>query len=602
MDKQTVLAFVLIGIILLVWMWLSVPSTPPPPASTPDTTRAKSTQTAPQKPAAISESPLPAATAAPIDTLGRYFAGAAKGEERNILIITDLYAVELSTKGGLLRKWELKDFKTWNGAPVQLVDWNSRGDLSMLFGTSDGKLINTHDLCFKSDFPSWKQTVLKGEDSISVDFVLPVGDSARIVKHYVFRNGQYSFDCTFSLENMAGVIANYEYQIVWEHGVRYAEENSVDESSFSEAYSYAGGELSSIAASKIGEKVESNSAGTTDWVATRTKYFALIMIPRTPKAQGSYMAGIEMPLPQSGTKRTYSVALRMPYKGNPDEKVNITVFLGPLEYSLMKSFNLDLDKIMSLGAAWIIKPIAEYFVIPVFRIVHYVIPNYGLVIIIFSIFLKFLLHPLTRSSMVSMKKMQAAQPMIQEIRGKYKDDQQKMNREIMKLYKEYGINPAAGCLPMLLQLPILYALWAVFRSTIDLRQASFFWWIRDLSVPDSIMTWSQPLPVLGMTQISGLALLMSITMLIQQAMTMKDPKQKAMVYMMPALFFVMFNSLSSGLNLYYFVFNLIAIVQQVWINKKHDGTPLRKIEPKKEGGIFKKFANFSLEQKKKRKR
>jgi len=605
MDKQTALAFILIGLILLIWIWINTPTQVPPQQGVQDTTAVHARETATSKSVEVASSQRQAATstsASPSDTLGKFFKIAVMGEDKRILVTTDLYTAELSTKGGLFRKWELRKFSTWNGYPVQLVNWNSRGDLSLLFTTSDGKLINTHDLYFQSSYGPWEHHILRGSDSISVDFVLPVGDSARIVKHFVFRGDSYAFDCTIRLENMQEVIANYEYQVVWEHGLQYAEENSVDESSYTEAFSYAGGELSTLAASKVGEKVESNFSGTTDWVAQRTKYFAVAMIPRAPKAQGSYLSGIETPLPDHGLQRTYTIALKMPYKGNPEEAVHLTVFLGPLEYRLMKSFRVNLDQIMSLGAAWIIRPIAEYFVLPVFRIIHLVIPNYGWVIIIFSIFLKFLLHPLTRTSMVSMKKMQAVQPMIQEIREKYKDDQEKMNREIMKLYKEYGINPAAGCLPVLLQLPILYALWAVFRSTIELRQASFVWWIKDLSIPDSIVHWREPLPFLGMTQISGLALLMSVTMLIQQYMTVKDPRQKAMVWLMPILFFLLFNGLSSGLNLYYFTFNLVSIVQQAWINRKHDSFTLRKVEPKpKTGGVFKKLTVPTLEpQRKKR--
>ncbi len=188
---------------------------------------------------------------------------------------------------------------------------------------------------------------------------------------------------------------------------------------------------------------------------------------------------------------------------------------------------------MSLGAAWIIRPIAEYVMMPLFQFVHFFIPNYGIVIIVFSLIIKVVLYPLTKSSMTSMRKMQALQPMMEELREKHKDDPQKMNEQVMRLYKEYGVNPAGGCLPMILQLPILYALWAVFRSTIELRQAPFFGWIHDLSVPDVIATLPFPIPFFNITELSGLALLMGITMFVQQKMAVKDPRQKAMVWLMP---------------------------------------------------------------------
>jgi YidC/Oxa1 family membrane protein insertase len=183
--------------------------------------------------------------------------------------------------------------------------------------------------------------------------------------------------------------------------------------------------------------------------------------------------------------------------------------------------------------------------------------------------------------MRSMQKMQKLQPMMTEIREKFKDDPQKMNQQVMRLYKEYGVNPAGGCLPMLLQLPILYALWAVFSSAIQLRQASFFWWIHDLSIPDVVATLPFRLPFVNINEISGLALLMGITMFVQQKMSVQDPRQKAMVWMMPILLTLMFNGFPAGLNLYYFTFNLLSIVQQAWVNKQHKDEPLRKVDEKK---------------------
>jgi len=216
-----------------------------------------------------------------------------------------------------------------------------------------------------------------------------------------------------------------------------------------------------------------------------------------------------------------------------------------------------------------------------FHMLHLFIPNYGFVIIVFSIIIKLALHPLSKTSMKSMKKMQALQPLMTEIREKYKDDPQKMNQQVMNLYKDYGVNPAAGCLPMLLQMPILFALYSVFRSSIELRQAEFLWWIHDLSIPDVVAKLPFALPIFGITEISGLALAMGITMFVQQKMTVTDPRQAAMVWVMPIMMTLLFNSFPSGLNLYYFVFNILSIGQQVWLNKQHGSEPLQKVERKK---------------------
>ena len=183
-----------------------------------------------------------------------------------------------------------------------------------------------------------------------------------------------------------------------------------------------------------------------------------------------------------------------------------------------------------------------------------------------------------------MKKMQSLQPLMTELREKYKDDQQKQNTEMMRLYKDYGINPAGGCLPMVLQMPILFALFSIFRSTIELRQQPFVWWIHDLANPDVLFHLPFSLPVFGTSFISGLALLMAITMFIQQKQTVQDPRQKAMVYVMPVMFWIMFNSFPSGLNLYYFLFNLLSIIQQYLMNKSQSGTELQKVPQKKSKG------------------
>ena len=337
--------------------------------------------------------------------------------------------------------------------------------------------------------------------------------------------------------------------------------------------------------------VKQNISGRVTWIATRNKYFAAAIIPQEKESQGAYLEGIRLKMPDNGAKENYSLALKMPFSGKPVETDRFTVFLGPLDFDLVKQYNVELERIMSLGAAWIIRPISEYVIIPLFKFLHMFIANYGIVLIVFSIIVKIVLYPLTKSSMTSMRKMQALQPMMNEIREKHKDDPQKMNAQIMRLYKEYGVNPAGGCLPMLLQLPILYALWAVFSSTIELRQASFFWWIHDLSIPDVVAKLPFQIPLFGINEISGLALLMGITMFVQQKMSVQDPRQKMMVWLMPVLLTLMFNSFPAGLNLYYFMFNLLSIVQQAWLNKQHKGEPLRKVDEKKSsGGILNRIA------------
>ncbi len=582
MEKQSTLGFVLIGIILIAWMWLQSPPPQPQTVAPADTTHTPVARPKPQPPPADISTPSP--RVAPADEFGTFFAERASGDEKVVIITTDLYTAEISSKGGLLRKWELHAYKTWDGQPVQLVEFDKGGDLSLLFTSRDGKLINTRDLHFDIKGAQWQHIRLNGSDSVTIVCSLPVSNGGRLVKNLTFRNGSYQFDAGFSFERLASVISNYEYQIVWEHGLRYAERNSVDESGYAMGYVYSGGELTEVDATSAGERTERDVTGATDWVATRNKYFLLALLPKSPKSEGAFVEGTHVLLADKGEKEAYTLALKMPFRSGGSERADISVYLGPMQYDTVKTIGRHVEETMNLGAAWIIRPISEYVMIPLFQFLRMFIPNYGLVIIVFSIIIKFALHPLTRTSMKGMRKMQALTPLMNEIREKHKDDPQKMNAQVMNLYKEYGVNPAAGCLPLLLQMPILFALYSVFRSSIELRQASFVWWITDLSIPDAFATLPFTIPLFGMNEVSGLAVVMGITMFIQQKMTVTDPRQKAMIYMMPVMMTLLFNSLPSGLNLYYFIFNLLSIGQQMIFNRQHKDEPLRKVDPKKAGG------------------
>jgi YidC/Oxa1 family membrane protein insertase len=584
MDKQATIGFILIGIVLVAWMWLQAPQVPPQAPARQDSTHAAAQDTI-KKPSPPAQTR--ADTVSRIDAPSQFFASRRQGTERILTIRTDLYTAELSTRGGLLRTWELTKYLTWDKRPVQLVDYASGGDFSLLFTSSDGKLVNTRAFFFDIAGAPGNVIDLTGGGTASVDMVLPIATGGRIVKRFTFTNGTYQFDVDLTMEGAASVVSNFEYQIVWEHGLRYAEQNSVDESGFTGAEALSGGEMVEIDARTPGEPQKLDVTGATSWVSTHTKYFTLAMLAEEGKTQGAYLEGHAAAAPNNGLVETYTVALKMPYRGGAGESSKVQVYLGPMDYRTLRNYGRGLDQTISLGARWIIRPIAQYFMIPLFEFLHSFIANYGLVILLFSVIIKVILHPLTRTSMRSMRKLQALQPMMNEIREKYKGDTEKMGQAQMNLYKEYGINPASGCLPLLLQMPILFALYQVFRSTIGLRQAEFVGWITDLSIPDAIVHLPFTVPFFGITQISGITLAMGATMFVQQRMTPTDPRNKAMVWLMPLLFMLMFNNLPSGLNLYYFIFNLLSIGQQYLFNRQHKDEPLRKVEPKKkQGGIL----------------
>ena len=592
MGKQETLGFILIASVLMLWMWYSAPKQQPQvpqpstaQQSTYDSSR-KQIQAAPE----IKKQILPEQEKAEqqyADTLGKFFKGTISGREQTFIVETENYIAELSTKGGTIKRWTLKKYKTWDQYPAQLVNGN-RGDFSVLFTTTDGKVINTRNHFFTTQIPIGGKKVLSGDDQFVVEFSLK-GSEGRIVKKLTFKNQSYDFDADITFEGMQNVVANYEYQILWENSITFTEYNSVDEANSAAAYTYGGGELKEVNAKSIGDNPKEDPSGQTDWVAVRSKYFAVALISQDKKADGAYLEGEHHSAPNNGVVERYSIALKYPYKNSPNETAKLSVYIGPLEFSTLKSYGRQLQEIMTLGWSWI-RPITEYLFIPLFHILHLAIPNYGIVIIVFSIIIKVALYPLTKTSMRSMRNMQKLQPLMQEIKEKYKSDPQQVNVQTMKLYKEYGINPAGGCLPLIIQLPILYALYSLFTASIELRQASFMLWITDLSVPDVLIALPFSVPLLG-NHLSGLTLAMGITMFVQQKQTVTDPTQKMLVWMMPVMMTIMFNHFPSGLNLYYFVFNILSIAQQYYFNKIHKDEPLKKVpESKRKSGFMERLA------------
>ena len=222
---------------------------------------------------------------------------------------------------------------------------------------------------------------------------------------------------------------------------------------------------------------------------------------------------------------------------------------------------------MTMGWA-IIRPISRGIML-LLTALHKYIPNYGFILILFSVLVKIVVYPLTKKSYQSTRKMQEVQPQIKALREKHKNDPQKLNKATMALYKEFGVNPMGGCLPMLLQMPLLFALFQVFRSTIELRGAPFIFWITDLSAPDTLME-------IGGFPINILPLFMAVTMILQQSMMPTQAgQQKSMMYAMNIMFLFIFYRFPSGLNLYYTLFNILTILQQKYLTP-HTAAPASK--------------------------
>lgn len=594
MDRQTTIAFILIGAILMVWLYLSAPAPVPQQSDKKDTTNIVT-----QKDSVVELKTTPPAGTTATDTQSVFRTSAT---EKIITVENDLVKLQISTRGAKIVRYFLKEFNNWYSIgedaaqniekhAVQLINYSKGGGYDIAFVTTDGKAVNTSELDFKVPSEKYSYKITK-EENLSLAFTFSATDGSKIIKQYNFYGDKYSFDADIELIGMNSHISNNAYDLVWDSGIRFPEENSVDESSYSNASVFYGDEQVIVDAADAGTKVQKDFTGKVDWVAVRNKYFAVMMAPKNPeKIEGAFISGYRELLKDSGVKEFYSTRLVIPFKNSQIEKQSFTFYMGPVDYDRLKTYGSNFEAIVDFGSffglKFIVRPIAEYVLLPLFTFLHSFIPNFGFVIIVFSLIIKIVVYPLTKSSMQSMKKMQLLQPKMAEIKEKYKDDPSKANTETMKLYSTYGINPAGGCFPMLLQMPIFIALWGLFQVAIELRQQPFMFWISDLSRPDVILALSFKLPLFGIDKISGLALLMGITTFIQQKMTMKDPKQQMLVYVMPVMLTLMFMSFPSGLNLYYFMFNLFSIAQQYYINHKHDGMVLEPVKnPKKKQGFM----------------
>ena len=599
MDRQTTLAFILIGAVFVLWLYLS---TPAPVKQIPIKQDSSVVNRGKKVEPPVTDSVK--TSNEPSDSLkfGKYFTFQSK-QERIITIENDNLLLEFSTKGGNLRKAYLKKFNNWYSikdtssniykTKVQLINYSKGGTYDLAFVSSDGKAVNTSSLDFTTDADKAYYRVT-GKDSQQINFRLNLAEGKFINKKYTFYGNRYNIGSDIELTGMSSLISNNTYDLVWSNGINYVEENSVDEENQSNASLYYGDEHVIVKASDIGKKIEKEFNGRVDWVAVRDKYFTVIIVPENPlEIDGAYIQGIKYSR-EDGLRDYYNVRLTVPFRNSQYEKRSFNVYLGPVNYDILKAYNAHLEKIVEFGSffglKFIIRPIAEYVLLPLFNFLHSFIPNYGFVIILFSLIIKFVLYPLTKSSMQSMKKMQLLSPKINEIKEKFKDDPTKVQKETMNLYRIYGINPAGGCLPLILQMPIFIAMWGLFQVSVELRQQPFMFWIHDLSRPDIVLSLPFKLPIFGMDKISGLAVLMGITTFVQQKMTVKDPKQQAMIYLMPVFLTIMFMSFPSGLNLYYFMFNLFSIIQQYYINNKHDGMELVPVaNPKKSKGFMQKI-------------
>jgi YidC/Oxa1 family membrane protein insertase len=452
----------------------------------------------------------------------------SSSEEKVINVHTNLYRAKFSTIGATLKSIQLLDYMGKEDKPVELIPEGERTLSLSIVGKDD--IIDLSQFLTVCDKDSVK---LKKGAKDSIIFYYTRNDTPFIKKVYVFYADSYTVDLKIEVLEDKPQSLNISFG----SGLALTEEDERDELAYSGFVSMLGENYNKI---KVGDvkKEKSTIEGLVKWAGVMSKYFLFFILPEDNVVESVSHWKIE-------EKR---VAISVVTE--KVEKVNFSLYFGPLDYYKLSDMGNGLENCVYFG--WnFIAPIAK-IIFYIFTGIHRVVPNYGVVIILFSTIMMIVFFPLTFRSHASMRKMQKLQPKMQAIREKYKDDPQKMNAEIMKMYSKNKVNPLGGCLPLLFQMPIFFALYAVLRSTIELRQAPFILWIQDLSMKDPYFI---------------LPILMGIAMFVQQKFTITDPRQKAMTYVMPIFLVFIFSRLPAGIVLYWFVYNLLSILQQYLIRR-----------------------------------
>jgi len=475
---------------------------------------------------------------------------------KSFTINTNLYTAEISTiNGGSIASLVLLNYALNDTESVELIDNNNVNNLLVRFRSIDGDDISlSGGWVTDNDYD-----INVYENQTTVTFHKIVAEK-RITKALTFYPDKYIIDMSVDMSAIHGFVSRGLSTVSWAGGLPLTEPNKKDEQIYYKAVLFQGDETYTPKTKKPSHAKLERMEYPTDWAAIRTKYFITAMVPKNP-ASGSEVLAIE----ENGDI-SYNVGLIF----DVNHPFLSTLYIGPLEYNRIKRLGNNLDQIMNFGWAFI-RPISKgvhWFLLFLYKY----IPNYGYVLLVFSVAVKILVYPLTKKSYVSTKKMQAVQPMLNDLREKYKNDQRKFAQAQMSLFKEHGVNPLSGCIPILLQMPLLFALFTVFRSSIELRGAPFILWIKDLSRPDAVFDLGINVPLYG-SQVAILPILMGVTMFIQMKSTptpQSGAQQKYMMYFMNGFFVLIFNQFPSGLVLYYTLFNVLTVLQQKYLIPQTD--------------------------------
>ena len=548
MDRKTLTGFILIGAILLLWpsyLELISPSEKgKDDLVVPDSSLVEK----------YSDNTVEKLVSTPKQLL--------KTEKQSFVVSGKNYVAEISnTGGGSIVSFSLSKHLKKSEDSLNLIDSYNTKNLIVSFVNQDGEVVSLDKNWSLVSGRSAELSELEPEVSLifATEYL-----GRPITKELVFSYGSYEIDIFVSLRNLKDISVDEKYTISWAGGL--PEHEGSQDAMFMEALVSQAGSIESFRVGTAGFFGSSNTSnidtdekkyvGQADFAGYRTKYFGLFFVPQ----KSDLVEIIKYPTPS-----------RAGVDVNITQDINLEknkLYLGPLDYSSVESLGVGLEEKI-LGWQWLSS--VSWLVYSIMMMLYGIIPNYGVVVVLFAVLIKLVTYPLMAKQLRSSKKMQEISPLMNQIKIKYKNNPTLQQQKMAALFQENKINPLAGCLPLLIQMPVLMSVFMVFRNTIAFRGESFFLWINDLSSADTLL-------VVGGVPINVLPFLMSFSMYYTMKLSSAtqpaggDPAQEAtqqmMKYMFPGMMFFLFYAFPSGLNLYYLCFNIMQILQQKIINSE----------------------------------
>lgn len=610
MDKKTIIGLVLIFAVMTAWMYMIQPSeeekaeikrkqdsvlalqkraSEKAEKATPNTLTKQEELRQTIAVAKSEDSTAVEAQKALEDYFG-VFSNAALNPERHLFVENDLLRIDFNTLGGKIDQVYLAEYKTYYQDSVRffIKDGNDYG-LNLSLGS---RLLQTKDLNFEVfvNNKTYKENTsikVKGEDSVVISMRIYTNqldslakDVAYLEYRYTLKGNDYRVGFDIISHNLNNVISDKSnLEFVWESKLRMKEKDGSVENKSTSVYYLLKDEVEYLKENGVDDKKEENGIPI-KWISYKQQFFSTALISNTGEG---FISSTMQTQTEKGEKdnylRTMSSNISIPFDEEKNHyEYDMEFFFGPNKYAVISDYDLQMEEIIPLGwGFFLLQWINRFVIIPVFDFLQSFGWSMGLIILILTILVKIVLFPLAYKQFASSAKMKVIAPEVQKINEKYPKQEQAMQKQqaVMNLYKRAGIKPMAGCLPMLIQFPILVAMFRFFPASIELRQQSFLW-ADDLSTYDSILNLPFNIPFYG-NHISLFCLLMTAAQLIythismkQQAQTQTMPGMKFMMYFMPIMMLFIFNSFSAALNYYYFISLCFTFLQMFIIRKTID--------------------------------